>query len=95
MSESVANAVAEKPRGERLRKVGRVVSSSMEKSVVVRVDWKVRHPKYQKFVAKSSKFMAHDENGSCGVGDRVEIIETRPISKRKRWRVVRIVEKAR
>ena len=78
---------------KRLRKTleGVVISNRMQKSVVVRVQRTVRHPLYEKIVRKSSKFMAHDEENKCRVGDRVLIRETRPISKRKSWRVVEIV----
>jgi small subunit ribosomal protein S17 len=78
---------------KRLRKTleGVVISNRMQKSVVVRVQRTVRHPLYEKIVRKSSKFMAHDEENKCRVGDRVVIRETRPISKRKCWRVVSIV----
>jgi small subunit ribosomal protein S17 len=67
----------------------------MEKSVVVMVETKIMHPKYGKFVKYSKKFMAHDEKEECGIGDTVKIMETRPISKLKRWRLVEIVEKAK
>jgi small subunit ribosomal protein S17 len=67
----------------------------MEKSVVVMVETKIMHPKYGKFVKYSKKFMAHDEKGECGIGDTVKIMETRPMSKLKRWRMVEIVEKAK
>ena len=75
-------------------KVGTVVSSSMDKTVVVRVDNLVMHRLYHRFVRRSSKFMAHDEGNVCGVGDRVQIIECRPLSRNKRWRVTRVIEKA-
>ncbi|PWT87955.1 MAG: 30S ribosomal protein S17 [Acidobacteria bacterium] len=70
---------------------GTVVSNRMQKSVVVRVERQVRHSLYQKTIRKSSKFMAHDEENKCRVGDRVVIRETRPISKRKNWRVISII----
>jgi small subunit ribosomal protein S17 len=75
-------------------KVGLVTSSGADKSVVVRVENLVMHPLYQKFVRTSSKFMAHDEENSCNQGDRVLIEECRPLSKRKRWRVRKIIERA-
>ena len=75
-------------------KVGLVTSSSADKSVVVRVENLVMHPLYQKFVRTSSKFMAHDEEDTCNDGDRVLIEECRPLSKRKRWRVRKIIERA-
>lgn len=81
----------------RLRKerVGKVVSSAMDKSVVVAVFRRLKHPKYGKFVGRTKKLVAHDENNDCGVGDTVRIMETRPLSKRKRWRLVKIVERAK
>ena len=75
-------------------KVGLVTSSAADKSVVVKVENLVMHPLYQKFVRTSSKFMAHDEENSCNTGDRVLIEECRPLSRRKRWRVRRIIERA-
>jgi small subunit ribosomal protein S17 len=67
----------------------------MQKSIVVRVDRKMKHPKYGKFILRSKKFIAHDENNECNIGDTVRIMETRPLSKRKNWRLVEIVEKAK
>ena len=81
-------------RGRRKVRVGKVVSSKMQKTVVVAVESRVRHPLYGKFMRRTTKFKAHDEQ-SCGEGDTVEIMETRPLSKDKNWRVVRIVEKAK
>ena len=80
-------------RGNRAQKVGIVASDKMEKTIVVRVDRLVKHPKYRRYVRRTSKFMAHDETGAT-VGDKVRIVETRPLSARKRWRVVEIVQKA-
>ena len=80
-------------RGNRVQKVGIVSSDKMQKTVVVRVDRLVLHRKYRRYVRRTSKFMAHDELGST-TGDRVRIVETRPLSARKRWRVVEIVQKA-
>ena len=71
------------------------MSNKMEKSIVVLVERKVKHPKYGKFVKKSTKFMAHDEKNEAGIGDTVRIMETRPLSKNKCWRLVEIVEKAK
>ena len=79
--------------GNRVQKVGIVASDKMQKTVLVRVDRLVRHPKYRRYVRRTSKFMAHDDLGST-TGDRVRIVETRPLSARKRWRVVEIVQKA-
>lgn len=80
-------------RGRRAEKVGVVASDKMQKTVVVRVDRLVRHPKYRRYVRRTSKFMAHDEKGAA-IGDKVRIVETRPLSSRKRWRVVEIIQKA-
>lgn len=80
---------------KRNTKVGRVTSSAMEKSVVVAVDRLVTHTLYKKTIRRTSKFMAHDENNECRVGDKVLIEETRPLSKRKRWIVREILEKAK
>lgn len=82
-------------RGRRKSKVGSVVSSKMNKSIVVSVERLVRHPLYRKYFRKTSKFMAHDEENQCRVGDTVKIVETRPLSKLKRWRLVEVVEKAK
>lgn len=90
----VANGAAEgTKRAHRSQKVGAVVSDKMQKTVVVRVDRLVRHTKYRRYVRRTSKFMAHDELGST-IGDKVRIVETRPMSARKRWRVIEIVQKA-
>ena len=80
-------------RENRSEKVGTVASDKMQKTVVVRVDRLVRHRKYRRYVRRTSKFMAHDELGAT-VGDKVRIVETRPLSARKRWRVIEIVQKA-
>ena len=82
-------------RNLRKEKTGIVVSNKMEKSVVVEVERKVKHPKYGKFIKKSSKFMAHDEKNECNEGDTVKIMETRPMSKSKCWRLVEIIERAK
>ncbi len=83
--------------GRNLRKerTGQVVSSKMDKSIVVSVQRKVKHPIYGKFIRKTARFMAHDEKNECGIGDTVKIMETRPLSKRKRWRLVEVLEKAK
>lgn len=85
----------ETERGRRKVRQGKVVSSKMQKTVVVAVESRVRHPLYGKFMKRTTKFKAHDEQNECGEGDTVEIMETRPLSKDKNWRVVRIVEKAK
>lgn len=82
-------------RNLRKVRVGKVVSDKMDKSIVVSVERRVKHPIYGKFVKKTSRFMAHDEENTCGMGDTVRIMETRPLSKRKRWRLVEIIEKAK
>lgn len=82
-------------RNLRKIRIGKVVSDKMEKSIVVSVERRVKHPVYGKFVKKTSRFMAHDEQNECGIGDTVRIMETRPLSKSKRWRLVEIIEKAK
>ncbi len=82
-------------RALRKTRVGRVVSDKMDKTVVVAIADNVRHPLYKKIVKRTVKFKAHDEQNACKVGDKVQIMETRPLSKDKRWRVVEILEKAR
>jgi small subunit ribosomal protein S17 len=86
-------ATKKSARGNRVQKVGTVSSDKMQKTVVVRVDRQVLHQKYRRYVRRTSKFMAHDELGAT-VGDRVRIVETRPLSAKKRWRVIEIVQKA-
>lgn len=82
-------------RNNRRERLGVVASNSMDKSIVVTVKWKEKHPIYGKFVNKSSRFMAHDEENSANAGDTVKISETRPLSKNKRWRLVEIIERAK
>lgn len=82
-------------RNLRKERIGIVVSNKMDKSISVLVEGKVKHPKYGKFVKRSTKFMAHDEKNECGMGDTVRIMETRPLSKNKRWRLVEIIERAK
>jgi small subunit ribosomal protein S17 len=79
----------------RKTRIGLVVSDKMDKSIVVAVERKVKHPMYGKFVKTTTKFKAHDEDNTCGIGDKVLIIETRPLSKTKNWRLVEIIEKAK
>ncbi|NJM14343.1 MAG: 30S ribosomal protein S17 [Bacteroidales bacterium] len=85
----------ESNRNLRKERIGVVVSSSMNKSIVIAVKTKVMHPIYGKFVNKTSKFMAHDEANECNTGDLVRIMETRPLSKNKNWRLVEILERAK
>ena len=82
-------------RNLRKERIGVVVSNKMEKSIVILVERKVKHPKYGKFVKKSTKFMAHDEKNEANIGDTVRIMATRPLSKNKCWRLVEIVETAK
>jgi small subunit ribosomal protein S17 len=82
-------------RNLRKERIGLVSSNKMDKSIVVSVLRKVKHPKYHKFVKKTSKFMAHDEKNECNIGDTVRIMETRPMSKNKCWRLVEVIEKAK
>jgi len=82
-------------RNLRKERIGAVVSNKMNKSIVVAVKTKMKHPMYGKFVNKTSKFYAHDEENTCGVGDTVRIMETRPLSKTKKWRLVEIIERAK
>ena len=82
-------------RNLRKTRVGRVVSDKMDKTVVVAIVDNVKHPLYKKIVKRTVRLKAHDENNACKVGDRVEVMETRPLSKDKRWRVIEIIEKAK
>ena len=82
-------------RNERKERIGKVVSNKMQKTITVAVERKVKHPIYGKFVKKTTRFHAHDEKNECGIGDTVKIMESRPLSKTKRWRLVEVVEKAK
>ena len=82
-------------RNLRKERIGEVVSNKMNKTIVIAVKTKMKHPMYGKFVNKTSKFYAHDEDNTCGVGDTVRIMETRPLSKTKKWRLVEIIERAK
>ncbi len=82
-------------RNLRKERIGVVVSDKMEKSVVVQIDSKIKHPVYGKFIKKSTRFVAHDEKNDSHTGDTVRIMETRPLSKQKRWRIVEIIERAK
>jgi small subunit ribosomal protein S17 len=84
----------EKPVRRRASRTGVVTKDKMDKSVVVRVDRTIKHDRYKRYIRRTSRFMAHDENNDCRVGDTVEIVESRPLSLRKRWRVRRIVRSA-
>lgn len=82
-------------RNLRKERIGIVTSDKMDKSIVVAVERRVKHPKYGKFVKKTTKFVAHDETNECHIGDTVKIMETRPLSKTKNWRLVEVVERAK
>lgn len=82
-------------RGLRKTRIGKVVSDKMDKTIVVAIETSVKHPLYKKIVKRTYKLKAHDENNECSVGDKVKVMETRPLSKDKRWRLVEIIEKAR
>jgi small subunit ribosomal protein S17 len=82
-------------RGRRKTRIGKVVSNKMDKSIIVAIERKVKHPIYKKYFKKTTKFMAHDQNNVASIGDLVKIMETRPLSARKRWRLVEIVEKVK
>lgn len=82
-------------RNLRKVRIGKVLSDKMDKSITLTVDRKVKHPLYGKFVQKTTKLMAHDEKNECGIGDTVKVMETRPLSKNKRWRLVEIIAKAK
>ncbi|NNG25889.1 MAG: 30S ribosomal protein S17 [Ignavibacteriaceae bacterium] len=82
-------------RGLRKTRIGFVVSNKMDKTISVAIERKVPHPIYKKYFKKTTKLMAHDEKGECNMGDRVKIMETRPLSAKKRWRMIEIIEKAK
>lgn len=82
-------------RKERKQRTGRVVSNRMDKSITVAVGRQIKHPIYGKFITKTTKYMAHDENNDANIGDLVSIMETRPLSKRKRWRLIEVIERAK
>lgn len=90
-----APAAVSVERSARKERVGKVTSNKMMKTITVAVDRKEKHTKYGKFMTSTTKFTAHDENDECGIGDTVRIMETRPLSKNKRWRLIEIIEKAK
>jgi len=94
VTETAGGEAQSASRGKRQEKVGVVTSSKMQKTVVITVERQVRHPLYKRVVRRSKNFLAHDEKNECRVGDTVRIQETRPLSSRKRWRVVEIIAKA-
>lgn len=95
MSEEQVKEKATLERSKRKSRTGKVISNKMDKSIVVAVEKKIKHKLYKKFYKTTSKFMAHDEKNECNIGDVVKIMETRPLSKNKRWRLVQIVEKVK
>ncbi|MCQ2455848.1 MAG: 30S ribosomal protein S17 [Clostridia bacterium] len=82
-------------RNLRKTRVGKVISNKMNKTIVVAIEDNVKHPDYGKIIKRTVKLHAHDENGECSIGDKVEVMETRPLSKTKRWRLVKVIEKAK
>ena len=87
--------MTENTRAFRKTRIGQVVSDKMDKTIVVAIEDSVRHPLYKKTMKRTYQLKAHDENNECGIGDTVEVMETRPLSKDKRWRLIRIIEKAK
>ena len=87
--------MSENTRAFRKTRIGQVVSDKMDKTIVVAIEDSVQHPLYKKILTRTYKLKAHDEENACGIGDTVEVMETRPLSKEKRWRLVRIIEKAK
>jgi small subunit ribosomal protein S17 len=85
----------EQTRNLRKERIGVVVSNKMDKTITIAVESKVKHPMYGKFIKKTSKFMAHDEKNDCNIGDTVKIMETRPLSKNKNWRLVEVIERVK
>ncbi|HEX9613969.1 MAG TPA: 30S ribosomal protein S17 [Bacteroidota bacterium] len=90
-----SNAEQAAERGRRKTRIGKVVSNKMQKSIVVAIERKVPHPIYKKYFRRTARLMAHDEKQEAGLGDLVRVMETRPLSKQKRWRLVEILEKAK
>jgi small subunit ribosomal protein S17 len=93
-TENAQPVVSKGKRGRKNIKVGLVTSNKMSKTVVVSVERRVKHPLYKRIVTRTSKFLAHDEKNACAVGDTVSIVETRPLSRRKRWRLLEVIRKA-
>ncbi|MGI6526400.1 MAG: 30S ribosomal protein S17 [Caldicoprobacterales bacterium] len=86
--------MADETRGNRKVRIGRVVSNKMDKTIVVAIETRIKHKLYGKIMKRTTKLKAHDENNECQIGDRVKVMETRPLSREKRWRLVEIIEKA-
>ena len=92
---ATSEAKSASERNTRKERIGRVTSNKMQKTITVAIDRKVKHPMYGKFMNKTKKLTVHDEKNECGIGDTVRVMETRPLSKNKRWRLVEIIEKAK
>ena len=92
---ATSEAKSASERNARKERIGRVTSNKMQKTITVAIDRKVKHPMYGKFMNKTKKLTVHDEKNECGIGDTVRVMETRPLSKNKRWRLVEIIEKAK
>ena len=86
--------MADETRGNRKVRIGRVLSNKMDKTIVVAIETRIKHKLYGKIMKRTTKLKAHDENNECQIGDRVKVMETRPLSREKRWRLVEIIEKA-
>jgi len=95
LQRGMVNYMSENRTSGRKTRVGKVVSDKMDKTIVVAVETRVPHPLYKKIIKRTYKLKAHDEKNVCGIGDRVRVMETRPLSKEKRWRLVEIIEKAK
>ena len=94
-ADAPATSEIKSERNARKERIGRVTSNKMQKTITVAIDRKVKHPMYGKFMNKTKKLTVHDEKNECGIGDTVRVMETRPLSKNKRWRLVEIIEKAK
>jgi small subunit ribosomal protein S17 len=94
-TEATTESTDKAKRGFRKERIGIVVSNKMQKSITIAVERKLRHAKYGKFIKMTKTFMAHDEKNECSIGDRVRIMETRPLSKNKRWRLIEVIEKVK
>jgi small subunit ribosomal protein S17 len=94
-SQQTANVTPELRRNRRKTRIGLVISNKMDKSIIVAIERKMMHPIYKKYFKKTTKFMAHDQNNVANIGDKVKIMETRPLSARKKWRLVEVIEKVK
>lgn len=94
-SSALQNSDSESARPRRKMRIGKVVSDKMDKTIAVAIERRVKHPIYKKYFKKTKKYLAHDEQNTCSIGDVVRIMETRPLSARKRWRLVEVIERAK